>query len=96
MATVSNFALRLPPSLMEDVKALAAQDAVSVNQFVVQATAEKVATLKARGYLAERAARAKPGDLSRILSKAGTPTPVEGDEVPAGWLQAPGADQAGA
>ena len=30
MATVSNFALRLPPSLMEDVKALAAQDAVSV------------------------------------------------------------------
>ena len=49
MATTSNFALRLPPSLMEDVKALAAQDAVSVNQFVVQATAEKVATLKARG-----------------------------------------------
>jgi hypothetical protein len=58
MATVSNFALRLPPSLMEDVKALAAQDAVSVNQFVVQATAEKVAAMKARGYLAERADRA--------------------------------------
>ena len=71
MATVSNFALRLPPSLMEDVKVLAAQDAVSVNQFVVQATAEKVAALKARGYLADRAERAKPGDLSRILAKAG-------------------------
>jgi predicted HicB family RNase H-like nuclease len=42
MAAVRNFALRLPPSLMEDVKALAAQDAVSVNQFVVQATPEKV------------------------------------------------------
>jgi predicted HicB family RNase H-like nuclease len=41
MATVSNFALRLPPSLLEDVKALAARDAVSVNQFLVQAAAEK-------------------------------------------------------
>jgi hypothetical protein len=96
MATISNFALRRPPSLMEEVKALAAQDAVSVNQFVVQAAAEKVATLKARGYLAERADRAKPGDLSRVLGKAGTPTQVEGDEVPAGWLEALPADRAGA
>ena len=44
MATVSNFALRIPPSLMKDVKALATQDAVSVNQFLVQAAAEKGAT----------------------------------------------------
>ena len=85
MATVSNFALRIPPSLMEDVKALATQDAVSVNQFLVQAAAEKVATLKARGYLAERAARATPGDLGRILAKAGTATPIPGDELPEGW-----------
>jgi hypothetical protein len=85
MATVSNFALRIPPSLMEDVKNLAAQDAVSVNQFLVQAAAEKVAALKARGYLAERAARAVPGDFGRILAKAGTPTPVPGDELPEFW-----------
>jgi hypothetical protein len=52
--------------------------------------------MKARGYLAERADRAKPGDLSRILGKAGTPTQIEGDEVPAGWLATPLADQAGA
>jgi hypothetical protein len=63
MATVSNFALRIPPSLMEDVKALATQDAVSVNQFLVQAAAEKVAVLKARRTLSERAARANPDDL---------------------------------
>lgn len=70
---------------MEDVKALAAQDAVSVNQFLVQAAAEKVAALKARGYLAERATRATPGDLRRVLAKAGTPTPIPGDELPEGW-----------
>ncbi|PPQ35282.1 toxin-antitoxin system HicB family antitoxin [Rhodopila globiformis] len=85
MATISNFALRIPPSLMEDVKALASRDAVSVNQFLVQAAAEKVAALKARDYLAERAARAAPGDLGRILAKAGAPTLVPGDELPEGW-----------
>ncbi len=85
MATVSNFALRIPPSLMEDVKALATQDAVSVNQFLVQAAAEKVATLKARHYLSERAARANAGDLGRILAKAGSPTAIAGDELPEGW-----------
>ena len=85
MATTSNFALRVPPSLMEDVKALATRDAVSVNQFLVQAAAEKVATLKARGYLAERAGRATPGDLGRILANAGTAISIPGDELPEGW-----------
>ena len=86
MATISNFALRIPPSLMEDVKKMAKQDSVSVNQFLVQAAAEKVAALQERGYLAERAARAKPGELGRILAKAGTPVAIPGDELPEGWL----------
>ncbi len=68
---------------------LATQDAVSVNQFLVQAAAEKVATLKARGYLAERGARAVSGDFRRILDKAGTPTPIPGDELPEGWPETP-------
>ena len=85
MASSRTFMLRLPPSLMEDVEALASRDAVSVNQFLVQAAAEKVATLKARGYLAERAARAAPGDLGRILAKAGAAVSIPGDELPEGW-----------
>ncbi len=48
MATTSSFALRIPPSLMEEVKALATGDGMSINQFLVQAVAEKVATLKCR------------------------------------------------
>ena len=85
MASVSNFALRVPPSLMEDVKAIAAKDSVSVNQFVVQAIAERVATLRDRGYLAQLAGRSKPGDFLRILEKAGDDTPIPGDELPEGW-----------
>ncbi len=86
MATTSNFALRVPPSLMEDVKAFAMQDSVSVNQFLVQAAAEKVSSLKARGYLAERASRAIQGELGRILAKAGTDVIIPGDELPEDWL----------
>jgi HicB family len=85
MASVSNFALRLPPSLMEDVKAIASNDSVSINQFVVQAVAERVAVMRDRGYLAQRAARAKPGDFLRILEMAGDDTPIPGDELPEGW-----------
>jgi len=85
MASVSNFALRLPRSLMQDMRALAARDAVSVNRFLVQAAAEKVAALKARGCLADRSARAKPGEFARILAKAGSATPIPGDELPEGW-----------
>lgn len=85
MASISNFALRLPPSLMEDVKAIAASDDVSVNQFIVQAVAERVAVLRDRGYLAQRAARAKPDAFKRILEIAGDDTPIPGDELPEGW-----------
>jgi len=68
MATISNFALRLPSSLMEEVKVLATQDAVSVNQFLVQAAAEKVAILKARGYSAEQTGRSVEADLESVLA----------------------------
>jgi uncharacterized protein (DUF1778 family) len=77
MTSVSNFALRLPPSLMADVKAIAAADSVSVNQFIVQAVAERAAMLRDRGYLAQRAARSKPGDMHRVLE-------IAGDEPPEG------------
>ena len=85
MAITNSFALRIPVSLMKDAEALAAQNALSVNQFLVQAVTEKVAALKARDYLEERAARATPGDLGRILVKAGTATHIPGDELPENW-----------
>lgn len=85
MVSSGTFMLHFPSSLMKDVEALATRDAVSVNQFLMQAAAEKVAVLKAHGYLAERAARATLGDLGRILAKAGTLTPVPDDELPENW-----------
>lgn len=100
MATCSNYALRVPASLMEDLRVAADRDGVSINGFIVQAVAEKVAALRARGmlrdlspqeqsaYLEERAARARPGLMAEILARAGTTGAVlPGDEVPEGWLE---------
>jgi hypothetical protein len=87
MATISNYALRIPPSLMEEVRDLAKQDDTSVNQFIVLAVAERVGALKARAYFVKRAAQAVPGDFVRVLAKAGGEPPREGDELPEGWLE---------
>lgn len=87
MATVSNYALRLPNSLMADVKALAESDGVSVNQFLVVAAAEKVRALRERQYFEERAARSASGDFQRVLAAAGQQVALEGDEIPVGWLE---------
>lgn len=100
MATYSNYALRVPASLMEDLRSAAERDGVSMNGFIVQAVAEKVAALRARemlralspqeqsAYLEGRAVGARPGRMAELLAKAGTAGAVaSGDEVPEGWLE---------
>jgi hypothetical protein len=102
MATNSNYALRIPSSLMEDIRVAAMRDGVSMNSFIVQAVAEKTAVLRSQGalripgpaeqaaYLEGRAARARDGDLAEVLRRAGTTTDVlPGDEIPDGWLVGP-------
>ncbi len=99
MATYSNYAPRVPSSLMEDLRLAANRDGVSMNGFIVQAVAEKVMFLRARGmltelppdeqlsYLNERAEQGKPGRMFDILSRAGTLNEIRpGDEVPDNWL----------
>jgi hypothetical protein len=58
----SNFALRLQPSLMEEVKKVAKAEGVAVNQLINVAVAEKVSALRTEEYFAERAAR---GDIKK-------------------------------
>jgi hypothetical protein len=102
MAPYSNYALRLPSSLMGDLRTAAERDGVSMNGFIVQAVAEKVAVLRARGffedltqeeqmaYLDGRAARSPEGKLAEVIKKAGTTDEVRpGDEIPEGWLPDP-------
>jgi hypothetical protein len=92
MATVTGYALRLPASIMDEVKKVAENEGTSINQFIVVAVARRLAELRAVRYFETRAARANPADFQRVLAKAGTLPPQEGDEIPEGWLDAPEAE----
>src|SRR5882672_7799173 len=55
----SNFALRLQPSLLEELRRAAELEGVALNQFINVAVAEKVSALRSEEYFQERGRRAK-------------------------------------
>lgn len=66
----SVLSLRIPKSLHNQVKELAEEEGVSMNQFVMLALAEKVAALQAIDYLEERAKRGSREKMLAVLAKA--------------------------
>jgi hypothetical protein len=58
-----NFALRIPDYYKSDIEDLKGN--VSINQFIINALAEKIASLKTLEYLEERA---KKGSIDTMLS----------------------------
>ena len=78
---MSTVRLSIPESLYEQVKALAAKEGVSVNDFVSMALVEKVATLETVGYLEERAKRGNREKLLAVLAKAPDVEPEEHDRL---------------
>jgi hypothetical protein len=75
----SNFAVRLPRSLHMQLKEAATEDGVAMNQYLVVALAEKLATRRsAQSFLAERATRSSPSKALEILERAG----ADVDEFP--------------
>jgi hypothetical protein len=80
-----NYALRLPDSLMEQVKKLAKRDNVSMNQFMLAAIAEKTSAMATEEFFAARAARGSRGKALEVLRKVeriDNPA-LPGDELPA-------------
>jgi predicted DNA-binding transcriptional regulator YafY len=78
----SNFALRLPPSLMDEARKLAKSEGVAVNQLINVAVAEKLSALRTEDYFAERAARGDLKKALRVLKRAGAgKPPLAGDEL---------------
>jgi hypothetical protein len=67
----SNFALRLKPSLLEELRKAAESEGVALNQLINVAVAEKVSALRTEEYFRERSRRANRAATLRILSKAG-------------------------
>jgi hypothetical protein len=67
---MSALSLRLPKSLHEQLRELAQEEGISVNQFVTLAVAEKVASISTIEYLEKRAKRGSREKLLAILNKA--------------------------
>jgi HicB family len=82
----SNFALRLQPSLLEELRKAADMEGVALNQFINVAVAEKISALRTAEYFRERASRADRKETLQILERAGKGNrPMAGDELPLGW-----------
>src|SRR5947207_226175 len=84
---MSSLSLRLPQSLHQKLRELAARDDVSINQFIATAVAEKAAALLTVEYLETRGQRANAKLVDRVLNRVPNVPPIVGDELPAGRRQ---------
>jgi hypothetical protein len=78
---MSTISLRLPESLHRQVRELAKQDGISINQFAATAIAEKLAALLTGSYLEQRAARGDRDKFERVLAKVPSVSPDAQDAL---------------
>jgi hypothetical protein len=78
---MSALSVRIPKSLHEQLRELAAEEGVSINQFVTLAIAEKIATLATIEYLEKRAQRGSREKLLAALAKAPDVEPEDFDKL---------------
>jgi hypothetical protein len=78
---MSALSLRLPKSLHEQLREVAQEEGISVNQFIMLAVAEKVASISAIEYLEKRAKRGSREKFLEILSKVPDVEPEAFDKL---------------
>jgi predicted DNA-binding ribbon-helix-helix protein len=72
--------IRLPNSVHQKIKELAARDDVSVNQFIASAASEKMASVMTLDFLKAEAAKGKRSDFDHYLSMVPDVPAQQGDE----------------
>lgn len=78
---MSALSLRLPKTLHEQLRELALEEGISVNQFVVLAVAEKVASISTIEYLEKHAKRGSREKFLEILNKIPNTEPEDFDKL---------------
>jgi predicted transcriptional regulator len=73
--------VRLPNYLHREIKKLAEQEGISMNQFIATAAAEKMSSLKTVDYLKERAERGSREKFERVLQNVPDVEPEEHDKL---------------
>ncbi len=74
-----NFALRIPDYYKQELEELKGN--VSMNQFIVNAISEKIASLRTLGYLEERASWGSVESLQAILDAVPDAEPDQRDRL---------------
>ena len=69
---MSSYALRLPESLKQAAKRIAAADDTTMNQFFVVAIAEKISAMETAKFFERRAALGTAGAAQTAWDKVGT------------------------
>ena len=80
---MSTISLRLPDSLHKQVRKLAEQESVSINQLITLALAEKLSALITEEYLDKRAKRGNRKKFERAMARVPKVKPEEHDRLPA-------------
>jgi hypothetical protein len=79
---ISNVALRLQASLLDEARRVAESEGVAANQLINVAVAEKLSAPRTEDYFRERAARASVKKAKDVLKRAGKGKPsLPGDEI---------------
>ena len=78
---MSTLSIRLPDSLHKQIKKLAKEEGISMNQFIALAVAEKLSALMTVDYLEARAAQGSRTRYDAVLSKVADVEPETADRL---------------
>jgi hypothetical protein len=78
---MSTISLRLPNFLHKEVKGIAKEEGISINQFIATALAEKMSALRTQEYLEQRAARGSSEKFKNAMMKIGDNHPLDEKDV---------------
>lgn len=78
---MSTLSLRIPNSLHEQIRQLAKQEGISINQFLSSAAAEKMSALLTEEYLEARAKRSGLKKFRNVLNKVPDSESEEYDRI---------------
>ena len=78
---MSTMSLRLPDYLHNNIREIADNEHISVNQLVMTAIAEKVSALATEKYLNTMAAKGSVHVFDSVMAKVKYRSPLPGDEL---------------
>lgn len=82
MTTKAAYPLKMAVSLKQAAERLAAEDGVSLNQWINIAVAQKISAVETAERLRARYGKPQPDDLRSVLAKVPDVPPLPGDEIP--------------